>query len=48
MNQEFMKFGRPYYAHCLKTPFGNFVTVLTVESNEEMGADDIDSNSDSV
>jgi len=43
MNQEFMKFGRPYYAHRLKTPFGN-----TVESNEEMGADDIDSNSDSA
>ena len=46
-NREFMKFGRQYYAHRLNEPFGKFETVLTVESNVEMGAVDIDSDSDS-
>jgi len=47
MNREFMKFGRQYYAHRLNEPFGKFGTVLTVESNVEMGAVDLDSNSHS-
>ena len=47
MNREFMKFGRQYYAHHLNEPFGKFGTVLTVKSNVEMGAVDIDSDSDS-
>ena len=42
-----MKFGRQYYAHRLNEPFGKFGTVLTVESNVEIGAVDIDSDSDS-
>jgi len=47
MNREFMKFGRQYYAHRLNEPFGKFGTVLTVESNVEMGAVDLDSDSHS-
>jgi len=47
MNREFMKFGRQYYAHRLNEPFDRFGTVLTVESNVEMGAVDIDSDSHS-
>ena len=47
MNREFMKFGRQYYAHHLNEPFGKFGTVLTVESNVEMGAVDLDSDSHS-
>jgi len=47
MDQEFMKFGRQYYAHCLNEPFGKFGTVLTGESNVEMSAVDIDSDSHS-
>jgi len=47
MNWEFMKFGRQYYAHRLNEPFGKFGTVLTVESNIEMGAVDLDSDSHS-
>ena len=48
MNQEFMKFRRQYYAHCLNEPFGKFGTVLTVESNVEMGVVDLDSDSHSA
>ena len=44
MNREFMKFGRQYYAYRLTEPFGKFGTVLTVESNVEMGAVDIASD----
>jgi len=47
VNREFMKFGRQYYAHRLNEPFGKFGTVLTVESNLEMGAVDLDSDSHS-
>ena len=47
MNQEFIKFGCQYYAHCLNEPFGKFKTVLTVKSHIEMGAVDMDSNSHS-
>ena len=47
MNREFMKFGRQYYAHRLNEPFGKFGTVLTVESNIQMGAVDLDSDSHS-
>jgi len=47
MNQEFMKFGRQYYAHRLNEPFGKFGTVLTVESNIQVGAVDLDSDSHS-
>jgi len=45
MNQEFMKFGRQYYARDLNEPVDKFGTVLTVENNLEMGAVDIDSDS---
>jgi len=47
MNRVFMKFGSWYYAHRLKEPFGKFGTVLTVESNVEMGVVDLDSDSHS-
>jgi len=47
MNREFMNFGRQYYAHRLNEPFGKFGTVLTVESNIQMGAVDLDSDSHS-
>jgi len=47
MNREFMKFGRQNYAHDLNEPFDKFGTVLTVESNLEMGAVDIQSDSHS-
>ena len=47
MNREFMKFGRQYYAHRLNGPFSKFGTVLNVESNVEMGAVDLDSDSHS-
>jgi len=47
MNQELMKFGRQYYAHCLNEPFGKFGTVLTVESNIQMDTVDLDSDSHS-
>jgi len=47
MNREFMKFGRQYYAHRLNEPFVKFGTILTVESNIEMGAVDLDSDSHS-
>ena len=43
MNREFMKFERHYYAHRLNEPFGMFGTVLTIESNVEMGVVDLDS-----
>ena len=44
MNREFMKFGRQYYAHRLSEPFGKLGTVLTVESNVEMGVTGIRSH----
>jgi len=47
MNREFIKFGHLYYAHRLNEPFGKFGTVLTVESNVEMGAFDLYSDSHS-
>jgi len=40
-----MKFGRQYYAHRLNEAFVKFGTVLTVESNVEMGAVHLDSDS---
>ena len=42
-----MKFGRQSFAHRLNVPFGMFGTVLTVESNIEVGSVEIDSDSDS-
>ena len=42
-----MRFGRRYYALRLNEPFGKFGTVLTVEINVEMGAVDLDSDSQS-
>jgi len=47
MNRGFMKFGRQYYARRLNEPFGKSGTVLTVESNLEVGAVDLDSDSHS-
>ena len=47
MNQEFMEFGRQYYAYRLNEPFGKFGTVLTVESNVELVVVDLDSDSHS-
>ena len=47
MNREVMKFGRQYYVHRLNEPFGKFGTVLTVESNIQMGAVNLDSDSHS-
>jgi len=47
MNREFMKFGRHYYAHRLNEPFDIFGTVLTVESNVDMGVVDLYSDSHS-
>jgi len=47
MNRDVIKFGRQYYDHRLNEPFGKFGTVLTVESNVEMGAVDLDSDSHS-
>ena len=42
-----MNFGRQYYAHRLNEPFGKLGTVLTVESNVEMGVVDLDCDSHS-
>ena len=43
-----MKFERHYYAHRLNEPFGMFGTVLTIESNVEMGVVDLDSEGHSM